>query len=174
MSRVTSRSRRLDFPNHGSGLSPGPPHWAALGWWGRRCVVFYYGMDDFARQSTAANFADWSARRRRFTRRIARLVFSGDPRREWSYRDYVNIPDKEYEVLVDLWYTNGQELTRYNALPRDAQIRVDSAFDLWQIATGRASSDPGVRRLTIRNSVTGEERPMANRGRSCPPVSHRH
>lgn len=135
---------------------------------GKALRSIYYGMDDFARQSTAANFADWVRKAQTIYPKNSKPGIFRDPRREWSYRDYVNIPDKEYEVLVDLWYTNGQELTRYNALPRDAQIRVDSAFDLWQIATGRASSDPGVRRLNIRNSVTGEEKPMGEPGAFMP------
>lgn len=135
---------------------------------GKALRSIYYGMDDFARQSTAANFADWVRKAQTIYPKNNKPGIFRDPRREWSYRDYVNIPDNEYEVLVDLWYTNGQELTRYNALPRDAQIRVDSAFDLWQIATGRASSDPGVRRLTIRNSVTGEEKPMGEPGAFMP------
>ena len=140
---------------------------------GQALRSLYYGMDDFARQSTAANFADWVRKAQTIYRRIARLVFPRSSSRMVLSR-LRKIPDKEYEVLVDLWYTNGQELTRYNALPRDAQIRVDSAFDLWQIATGRASSDPGVRRLTIRNSVTGEEKPMGEPGAFIPPVPHRH
>lgn len=135
---------------------------------GQALRSIYYGMDDFARQSTAANFADWVRKAQTIYPKNSKPGIFRDPRREWSYRDYVNIPDKEYEVLVDLWYTNGQELTRYNALSRDAQIRVDSAFDLWQIATGRASSDPGVRRLNIRNSVTGEEKPMGEPGAFMP------
>lgn len=135
---------------------------------GQALRSIYYGMDDFARQSTAANFADWVRKAQTIYPKNNKPGIFRDPRREWSYQDYVKIPDKEYEVLVDLWYTNGQELTRYNALPRDAQIRVDSAFDLWQIATGRASSDPGVRRLTIRNSVTGEEKPMGEPGAFMP------
>lgn len=120
----------------------------------------YYGMDDFARQSTAKNFADWVRQLQTIYPKNTRPGFLRDPRREWSYRDYANIPEKEYEVLVDLWYTNGTELTRYSQLSKDAQIRVDSAFKLWETATGRASSDPGVRRLTIRNSITGETTPM--------------
>ena len=135
---------------------------------GQALRSIYYGMDDFARQSTAANFADWVRKAQTIYPKNNKPGIFRDPRREWSYQDYVKIPDKEYEVLVDLWYTNGQELTRYNALPRDAQIRVDSAFDLWQIATGRASSDPGVRRLNIRNSVTGEEKPMGEPGAFMP------
>ena len=135
---------------------------------GQALRSIYYGMDDFARQSTAANFADWVRKAQTIYPKNSKPGVFRDPRREWSYQDYVNIPDKEYEVLVDLWYTNGQELTRYNALSRDAQIRVDSAFDLWQIATGRASSDPGVRRLNIRNSVTGEEKPMGEPGAFMP------
>ena len=135
---------------------------------GKALRSIYYGMDDFARQSTAANFADWVRKAQTIYPKNSKPGIFRDPRREWSYQDYVNIPDKEYEVLVDLWYTNGQELTRYNALSRDAQIRVDSAFDLWQIATGRASSDPGVRRLNIRNSVTGEEKPMGEPGAFMP------
>src|SRR5574340_548618 len=135
---------------------------------GQALRSIYYGMDDFARQSTAANFADWVRKAQTIYPKNSKPGIFRDPRREWSYQDYVKIPDKEYEVLVDLWYTNGQELTRYNALPRDAQIRVDSAFDLWQNATGRASSDPGVRRLNIRNSVTGEEKPMGEPGAFIP------
>ena len=135
---------------------------------GQALRSIYYGMDDFARQSTAANFADWVRALQTIYPKNTRPGIFRDPTREWSYKDYANIPDEEYIAGFDLWYSAGQELTRYNALSRDAQIRVDALYELWKIQTGRASSDPGVRRLNIRNSVTGEEKPMGEAGPFVP------
>ena len=122
------------------GLSPGTRYVGYDGRVGQALRSIYYGMDDFARQSTAANFADWVRKAQTIYPKNSKPGIFRDPVEGMVVSRLRKIPDKEYEVLVDLWYTNGQELTRYNALPRDAQIRVDSAFDLWQIATGRASS----------------------------------
>ena len=129
---------------------------------GRALQSVLYGMDDYARQATATNFADWVREIQQVYPVNKRPGVLRDPRREWSVRDYINIDDKEYEALVDLWYSGGTFKDNFNKLDPAAKLRVESAYPTWRTMTGRASSDPGVQQLTVKNTVTGEEKPLGS------------
>lgn len=126
---------------------------------GQELASIRYYADDYARQATSTNMTDWVSELQRIYK--PNTKFLRDPRREWSTKDYINISDKEYEALFDLTYSGGKYTKTVEALDPAAQIRVKDAWEKgWPIATGRASSDPGVRQLTVKNRVTGEETPL--------------
>lgn len=126
---------------------------------GQEMSSIRYFADDYARQATSKNSTDWINELQRIYGENKKWL--RDPRREWSTKDYINISDKEYEVLVDLYYSAGKYTKTVEQLDPAAQIRVKDAWEkTWPIYSGRASSDPGVRQLTVRNSVTGEEYPL--------------
>lgn len=126
---------------------------------GQELASIRYYADDYARQATSTNLTDWVKELQTIYPENKKWL--RDPRREWSTKDYIKIDDKEYEALVDLYYSNGKFTRTVEKLDPAAQIRVKDAWEkTWPIMTGRASSDPGVRQLTVRNSVTGEEYPL--------------
>ncbi len=116
-----------------------------------------YGMDDYARQGAATNFADWVREIQQVYPPNKKPGILRDPRREWSVTDYINIAPKEYDALMDLWYSEGRYRANYDKLDPVARMRVDQAYPTWKTSFGRASSDPGVQQITVRNSVTGED-----------------
>ncbi len=121
-----------------------------------------YGMDDYARQGAATNFADWVREIQQIYPVNKKPGILRDPRREWSVTDYINIEPKEYEALMDLWYSEGKYRANYDKLDPAAKLRVDGAYPTWKTSFGRASSDPGVQQTTVRNTVTGEVSPLGS------------
>lgn len=132
---------------------------AGTGPLGQEMASIRYYADDYARQATSKNMTDWLAELQRIY--PENKSWFRNPAREWSLKDYIKISDKEYEALVDMYYSGGKYTKSLEGLDPAAQIRVKDAWEkTWHIYSGRASSDPGVRQLNVRNSVTGEEFPL--------------